>query len=89
MTLWEEISGSTVKPSDSFLPDTTLLACVKSNTDELAHLFRDVKDSVRDVHIRGIPDRAVQAGTEKPVPYAEQTRDAPHYQQHQQLSDRW
>uniref|UniRef100_A0A8C4Y9R2 5'-nucleotidase domain containing 3 n=1 Tax=Gopherus evgoodei TaxID=1825980 RepID=A0A8C4Y9R2_9SAUR len=62
------------------LPEMTLLSCVneyflKNNIDyEPVHLYKDVKDSIRDVHIKGIMYRAIEADIEKYVCYAEQTR---------------
>ncbi|XP_068800496.1 5'-nucleotidase domain-containing protein 3 isoform X1 [Struthio camelus] len=72
------------------LPEMTLLSCVnehflKNNIDyEPVHLYKDVKfftalllswqDSIRDVHIKGIMYRAIEADIEKYICYAEQTR---------------
>ena len=62
------------------LPEMTLLSCVneyflKNNIDyEPMHLYRDVKDSVREVHTKGIMYRAVEADTEKYICYPAQTR---------------
>uniref|UniRef100_A0A8C6Y680 5'-nucleotidase domain containing 3 n=1 Tax=Naja naja TaxID=35670 RepID=A0A8C6Y680_NAJNA len=50
------------------LPEMTLLSCVneyflKNNIDyEPVHLYKDVKDSIRDVHIKGIMYRAIETG---------------------------
>uniref|UniRef100_A0A8D1N0P2 5'-nucleotidase domain containing 3 n=1 Tax=Sus scrofa TaxID=9823 RepID=A0A8D1N0P2_PIG len=69
--------GNTMKQfMDIFsLPEMTLLSCVnehflKNNIDyEPVHLYKDVKDSIRDVHIKGIMYRAIEY-----ICYAEQTR---------------
>uniref|UniRef100_A0A8D1EBM2 5'-nucleotidase domain containing 3 n=1 Tax=Sus scrofa TaxID=9823 RepID=A0A8D1EBM2_PIG len=74
--------GNTMKQfMDIFsLPEMTLLSCVnehflKNNIDyEPVHLYKDVKDSIRDVHIKGIMYRAIEADIEKYICYAEQTR---------------
>ncbi|XP_044535080.1 5'-nucleotidase domain-containing protein 3 [Gracilinanus agilis] len=74
--------GNTMKQfMDIFsLPEMTLLSCVneyflKNNLDyEPVHLYKDVKDSIRDVHIKGIMYRAIEADIEKYICYAEQTR---------------
>ncbi|XP_010851765.1 PREDICTED: 5'-nucleotidase domain-containing protein 3 [Bison bison bison] len=75
-------SGNTMKQfMDIFsLPEMTLLSCVneyflKNNIDyEPVHLYKDVKDSIRDVHTKGIMYRAIEADIEKYICYAEQTR---------------
>ncbi|XP_036616201.1 5'-nucleotidase domain-containing protein 3 isoform X2 [Trichosurus vulpecula] len=74
--------GNTMKQfMDIFsLPEMTLLSCVneyflKNNLDyEPVHLYKDVKDSIRDVHTKGIMYRAIEADIEKYICYAEQTR---------------
>ncbi|EPY74063.1 5-nucleotidase domain-containing protein 3 [Camelus ferus] len=74
--------GNTMKQfMDIFsLPEMTLLSCVneyflKNNIDyEPVHLYKDVKDAIRDVHIKGIMYRAIEADIDKYVCYAEQTR---------------
>uniref|UniRef100_A0A803TJC1 5'-nucleotidase domain containing 3 n=1 Tax=Anolis carolinensis TaxID=28377 RepID=A0A803TJC1_ANOCA len=74
--------GNTMKQfMDIFsLPEMTLLSCVneyflKNNIDyEPVHLYKDVKDSIRDVHIKGIMYSAIEADIEKYICYAEQTR---------------
>ncbi|XP_021030183.1 5'-nucleotidase domain-containing protein 3 [Mus caroli] len=74
--------GNTMKQfMDIFsLPEMTLLSCVnehflKNNIDyEPVHLYKDVKDSIRDVHIKGIMYRAIEADIEKYICYADQTR---------------
>ncbi|CAD7681251.1 unnamed protein product [Nyctereutes procyonoides] len=74
--------GNTMKQfMDIFsLPEMSLLSCVneyflKNNIDyEPVHLYKDVKDSIRDVHIKGIMYRAIEADIEKYICYAEQTR---------------
>ncbi|KAJ7414802.1 5'-nucleotidase domain-containing protein 3 [Willisornis vidua] len=74
--------GNTMKQfMDIFsLPEMMLLSCVneyflKNNIDyEPVHLYKDVKDSIRDVHIKGIMYRAIEADIEKYICYAEQTR---------------
>ncbi|CAO2581305.1 5'-nucleotidase domain-containing protein 3 [Lemmus lemmus] len=74
--------GNTMKQfMDIFsLPEMTLLSCVnehflKNNIDyEPVHLYKDVKDAIRDVHIKGIMYRAIEADIEKYICYAEQTR---------------
>lgn len=61
------------------LPEMSLLLCVndyfmKHNIDyEPVHLYKDVKEAIGDVHIRGIMYRAVEADIEKYICYAEQT----------------
>ncbi|XP_051979309.1 5'-nucleotidase domain-containing protein 3 isoform X2 [Xyrauchen texanus] len=61
------------------LPEMTLLCCVidyfmKHNIDyEPVHLYKDVKEAIGDVHVKGIMYRAVEAEIEKYVCYAEQT----------------
>ncbi|XP_028346307.1 5'-nucleotidase domain-containing protein 3 isoform X4 [Physeter macrocephalus] len=74
--------GNTMKQfMDIFsLPEMTLLSCVneyflKNNVDyEPVHLYKDVKDSIRDVHTKGIMYRAIEADIEKYICYPEQTR---------------
>eukprot|EP00069_Balaena_mysticetus_P005747 bmy_04801T0 len=74
--------GNTMKQfMDIFsLPEMTLLSCVneyflKNNIDyEPVHLYKDVKDSIRDVHTKGIMYRAIEADIEKYICYPEQTR---------------
>ncbi|KAK1341512.1 hypothetical protein QTO34_017927 [Cnephaeus nilssonii] len=74
--------GNTMKQfMDIFsLPEMSLLSCVneyflKNNIDyEPVHLYKDVKDSIRDVHIKGIMYRAIEADIDKYICYAEQTR---------------
>ncbi|XP_029062099.1 5'-nucleotidase domain-containing protein 3 isoform X2 [Monodon monoceros] len=74
--------GNTMKQfMDIFsLPEMTLLSCVneyflKNNIDyEPVHLYKDVKDSIRDVHTKGIMYRAIEADVEKYICYPEQTR---------------
>ncbi|XP_051548500.1 5'-nucleotidase domain-containing protein 3 isoform X2 [Myxocyprinus asiaticus] len=73
--------GQTMKQfMDIFsLPEMTLLCCVndyfmKHNIDyEPVHLYKDVKEAIGDVHVKGILYRAVEAEIEKYVCYAEQT----------------
>ncbi|RXN19614.1 5 -nucleotidase domain-containing 3-like protein [Labeo rohita] len=61
------------------LPEMTLLSCVndyfmKHNIDyEPVHLYKDVKEAIGDVHVRGIMYRAVEADIEKYICYGEQT----------------
>ncbi|XP_067292048.1 5'-nucleotidase domain-containing protein 3 [Pseudorasbora parva] len=61
------------------LPEMTLLSCVndyfmKHNIDyEPVHLYKDVKEAIGDVHVRGIMYRAVVADIEKYICYGEQT----------------
>ncbi|KAK2838476.1 hypothetical protein Q7C36_013290 [Tachysurus vachellii] len=61
------------------LPEMTLLSCVNDyfmmhNIDyEPVHLYKDVKEAIRDVHVKGIMYRAVEADIEKYICYAEQT----------------
>ncbi|XP_051545231.1 5'-nucleotidase domain-containing protein 3-like [Myxocyprinus asiaticus] len=61
------------------LPEMTLLSCVndyfmKHNIDyEPVHLYKDVKEAIGDVHVKGIMYRAVEADIEKYICYAEQT----------------
>ncbi|KAI5616198.1 5'-nucleotidase domain-containing protein 3 [Silurus asotus] len=61
------------------LPEMTLLSCVndyfmKHNIDyEPVHLYKDVKEAIRDVHVKGIMYRAVEADIEKYICYGEQT----------------
>ncbi|RXN06901.1 5 -nucleotidase domain-containing 3 [Labeo rohita] len=73
--------GDTMKQfMDIFsLPEMTLLSCVndyfmKHNIDyEPVHLYKDVKEAIGDVHVRGIMYRAVEADIEKYICYGEQT----------------
>ncbi|KAG7455847.1 hypothetical protein MATL_G00245370 [Megalops atlanticus] len=61
------------------LPEMTLLSCVndyfmKHNIDyEPVHLYKDVKEAIGDVHVKGIMYRAVDADIEKYICYGEQT----------------
>ncbi|KAG1939204.1 5'-nucleotidase domain-containing protein [Pimephales promelas] len=61
------------------LPEMTLLSCVndyflRHNIDyEPVHLYKDVKEAIGDVHVRGIMYRAVEADIEKYICYGEQT----------------
>uniref|UniRef100_A0A8C6P0Q8 5'-nucleotidase domain containing 3 n=1 Tax=Nothobranchius furzeri TaxID=105023 RepID=A0A8C6P0Q8_NOTFU len=61
------------------LPEMTLLSCVndffmRHNIDyEPVHLYKDVKEAIRDVHVKGIMYRAVEADTEKYICYGEQS----------------
>ncbi|XP_066561326.1 5'-nucleotidase domain-containing protein 3 isoform X2 [Amia ocellicauda] len=61
------------------LPEMTLLSCVndyfmKHNIDyEPVHLYKDVKEAIGDVHVRGIMYRAVEADIGKYIRYGEQT----------------
>uniref|UniRef100_A0A7N8YI73 5'-nucleotidase domain containing 3 n=1 Tax=Mastacembelus armatus TaxID=205130 RepID=A0A7N8YI73_9TELE len=61
------------------LPEMTLLSCVndffmRHNIDyEPVHLYKDVKEAIRDVHVKGIMYRAVEADIEKYVCYGEQS----------------
>ncbi|KAM5171430.1 5'-nucleotidase domain-containing protein 3 [Mantella aurantiaca] len=74
--------GNTLKQfMDIFsLPEMTLLSCVneyfiKNNIDyEPAHLYKDVKDAIRDVHVKGLMYRAVEADIERYIRYGEKTR---------------
>ncbi|KAM3927011.1 5'-nucleotidase domain-containing protein 3 [Leptodactylus fuscus] len=74
--------GNTLKQfMDIFsLPEMTLLSCVndyflKNNIDyEPVHLYKDVKDSIRDVHVKGLMYRAVEADIERYICYGEKTR---------------
>ncbi|XP_075065393.1 5'-nucleotidase domain-containing protein 3 [Mixophyes fleayi] len=74
--------GNTLKQfMDIFsLPEMTLLSCVneyflKNNIDyEPVHLYKDVKDSIRDVHVKGLMYRAVEADIERYIRYGEKTR---------------
>ncbi|XP_063783857.1 5'-nucleotidase domain-containing protein 3 isoform X1 [Pseudophryne corroboree] len=74
--------GNTLKQfMDIFsLPEMTLLSCVneyflKNNIDyEPVHLYKDVKDSIRDVHVKGLMYRAVEADIERYIRYGERTR---------------
>ncbi|XP_056596474.1 5'-nucleotidase domain-containing protein 3 [Triplophysa dalaica] len=73
--------GQTMKQfMDIFsLPEMTLLSCVndyfmKHNIDyEPVHLYKDVKEAIGDVHVRGIMYRAVEADIDKYICYGEQT----------------
>uniref|UniRef100_A0A8C4SHB9 5'-nucleotidase domain containing 3 n=1 Tax=Erpetoichthys calabaricus TaxID=27687 RepID=A0A8C4SHB9_ERPCA len=62
------------------LPEMTLLSCVndyfmRHNIDyEPVHLYKDVKESIGDVHVKGILYRSVEADIEKYVCYGEQTQ---------------
>uniref|UniRef100_G3P6U6 5'-nucleotidase domain containing 3 n=1 Tax=Gasterosteus aculeatus TaxID=69293 RepID=G3P6U6_GASAC len=61
------------------LPEMTLLCCVndffmKHNIDyEPVHLYKDVKEAIRDVHVKGIMYRAVEADIGKYICYGEQS----------------
>nr|XP_020441182.1 5'-nucleotidase domain-containing protein 3 [Monopterus albus] len=61
------------------LPEMTLLSCVsdffmRHNIDyEPVHLYKDVKEAIRDVHVKGILYRTVEADIEKYVCYGEQS----------------
>ncbi|KAM4675231.1 5'-nucleotidase domain-containing protein 3 [Discoglossus pictus] len=74
--------GNTLKQfMDIFsLPEMTLLSCVneyflKHNIDyEPVHLYKDVKDTIRDVHVKGLMYRAVEADIERYICYGEKTR---------------
>uniref|UniRef100_A0A8C4HUG1 5'-nucleotidase domain-containing protein 3 n=1 Tax=Dicentrarchus labrax TaxID=13489 RepID=A0A8C4HUG1_DICLA len=61
------------------LPEMTLLSCVndffmRHNIDyEPVHLYKDVKEAIRDVHVKGIMYRAVEADIEKFICYGEQS----------------
>ncbi|XP_010790629.1 5'-nucleotidase domain-containing protein 3 [Notothenia coriiceps] len=73
--------GQTMKQfMDIFsLPEMTLLSCVndffmRHNIDyEPVHLYKDVKEAIRDVHVKGIMYRAVEADIGKYICYAEQS----------------
>ncbi|MEE6480100.1 hypothetical protein FKM82_012460 [Ascaphus truei] len=62
------------------LPEMTLLSCVneyflKNNIDyEPVHLYKDVKDAIRDVHVKGLLYRAVEADIERYICYGEKTQ---------------
>ncbi|KAM4618331.1 5'-nucleotidase domain-containing protein 3 isoform 1-T1 [Polymixia lowei] len=62
------------------LPEMTLLSCVndffmRHNIDyEPVHLYKDVKEAIGDVHIKGILYRAVEADIEKYICYGEQSQ---------------
>uniref|UniRef100_A0A673CG65 5'-nucleotidase domain containing 3 n=1 Tax=Sphaeramia orbicularis TaxID=375764 RepID=A0A673CG65_9TELE len=62
------------------LPEMTLLSCVndffmKHNIDyEPVHLYKDVKEAIRDVHVKGIMYRAVEADIDKYICYGEQSQ---------------
>ncbi|XP_044133225.1 5'-nucleotidase domain-containing protein 3 isoform X1 [Bufo gargarizans] len=74
--------GNTLKQfMDIFsLPEMTLLSCVndyflKHNIDyEPVHLYKDVKDAIRDVHVKGLMYRAVEADIERFICYGEKTQ---------------
>ncbi|KAM9312769.1 5'-nucleotidase domain-containing protein 3 [Gastrophryne carolinensis] len=74
--------GNTLKQfMDIFsLPEMTLLSCVndyfqKNNIDyEPVHLYKDVKDAIRDVHVKGLMYRAVEADIERYIHYGEKTQ---------------
>ncbi|XP_053319528.1 5'-nucleotidase domain-containing protein 3 [Spea bombifrons] len=74
--------GNTLKQfMDIFsLPEMTLLSCVnehflKNNIDyEPVHLYKDVKDVIRDVHVKGLMYRAIEADIERYICYGEKTR---------------
>ncbi|KAE8615131.1 hypothetical protein XENTR_v10008417 [Xenopus tropicalis] len=74
--------GNTLKQfMDIFsLPEMTLLSCVneyflKNNIDyEPVHLYKDVKEAIRDVHVKGILYRAVEADIERYICYGERTQ---------------
>ncbi|KAI1882161.1 hypothetical protein AGOR_G00247820 [Albula goreensis] len=59
------------------LPEMTLLCCVndyflKHNIDyEPVHLYKDVKEAIRDVHVKGILYRAVEADIESPFDFVD------------------
>uniref|UniRef100_A0A8C5GUT1 5'-nucleotidase domain-containing protein 3-like n=1 Tax=Gouania willdenowi TaxID=441366 RepID=A0A8C5GUT1_GOUWI len=61
------------------LPEMNLLSCVndffmRHNIDyEPVHLYKDVKEAIRDVHVKGIMYRAVDADIEKYICYGEQS----------------
>nr|XP_019934532.1 PREDICTED: 5'-nucleotidase domain-containing protein 3 [Paralichthys olivaceus] len=61
------------------LPEMTLLSCVndffmRHNIDyEPVHLYKDVKEAIRDVHVKGIMYRAVEADIDKYICYGEQS----------------
>uniref|UniRef100_A0A8C6ULJ1 5'-nucleotidase domain containing 3 n=1 Tax=Neogobius melanostomus TaxID=47308 RepID=A0A8C6ULJ1_9GOBI len=61
------------------LPEMTLLSCVndffmRHNIDyEPVHLYKDVKVSIRDVHVKGIMYRAVEADIDKYICYGEES----------------
>ncbi|XP_035012854.2 5'-nucleotidase domain-containing protein 3 [Hippoglossus stenolepis] len=73
--------GQTMKQfMDIFsLPEMTLLSCVndffmRHNIDyEPVHLYKDVKEAIRDVHVKGIMYRAVEADIDKYICYGEQS----------------
>ncbi|XP_037539653.1 5'-nucleotidase domain-containing protein 3-like, partial [Nematolebias whitei] len=78
----KSIHGHTMKQfMDIFsLPEMTLLSCVNDffmshNIDyEPVHLYKDVKEAIRDVHVKGIMYRAVEADMEKYICYGEQSQ---------------
>ncbi|CAL8296180.1 unnamed protein product [Boreogadus saida] len=61
------------------LPEMTLLSCVndffmRHNIDyEPVHLYKDVKAVIRDVHVKGIMYRAVEADIDRYICYGEQS----------------
>ncbi|XP_067906403.1 5'-nucleotidase domain-containing protein 3 [Heterodontus francisci] len=61
------------------LPELTLLSCVndyfiKQNIDfEPVYLYKDVKEVIRDVHVKGILYRAVEQDIEKYISHEEKT----------------
>uniref|UniRef100_A0A8C5F827 5'-nucleotidase domain containing 3 n=1 Tax=Gadus morhua TaxID=8049 RepID=A0A8C5F827_GADMO len=61
------------------LPEMTLLSCVndffmRHNIDyEPVHLYKDVKAAIRDVHVKGIMYRAVEADIDRYICYGEQS----------------
>ncbi|KAJ8411409.1 hypothetical protein AAFF_G00174150, partial [Aldrovandia affinis] len=63
------------------LPEMTLLCCVndyfmKHNIDyEPVHLYKDVKEAIGHVHVKGILYRAVEADIEKYICYGEHTHN--------------
>ncbi|XP_043943783.1 5'-nucleotidase domain-containing protein 3 isoform X2 [Protopterus annectens] len=73
--------GTTMKQfMDIFsLPEMTLLSCVndyfsKNNIDyEPLNLYKDVKDAIRDVHIKGTMYRKIESNFEKYIRYGDQT----------------
>ncbi|XP_062403503.1 5'-nucleotidase domain-containing protein 3 [Sardina pilchardus] len=73
--------GQTMKQfMDIFsLPEMNLLCCVndyfmKHNIDyEPVHLYKDVKEAIGDVHVKGLMYRAVEADIDKYICYGEQT----------------
>ncbi|XP_064417884.1 5'-nucleotidase domain-containing protein 3 [Latimeria chalumnae] len=73
--------GNTMKQfMDIFsLPEVTLLSCVNdyfitNNIDyEPVHLYKDVKEAIRDVHVKGMMYRAIEADIGRYICYGEQT----------------